>query len=188
MNIDEYKHRLINNVKIKKYLNSTIFDSNKVTIITTSYKSELTIERTIKSVINQSYENIEYIIVDAISTDNTKSIMNKYKDKVSLILSENDNGPSDAANKGISLSTGGYIFLLSSDDWIDNDFIRRAKESLSSSKSDFIFGNLKLVDNITGEISYRYSSLDEVIFKTLTCDFCISMGTEITLSEDNMLL
>jgi len=158
MNIAEYKIDLLKKTQVKNYLNNTSFDNDKVTIITTCFNAEKTIEKTIRSVIKQTYDNIEYFIIDANSTDDTKKIVNKYSDKISLILSETDHGPSDGINKGIALSTGGFIFYLAADDWIDKDFIKTSKELLAKSKYHFIFGNLILVDNINGEFSYRFSS------------------------------
>lgn len=88
----------------------------KISIITVSYNSASTIEETICSVITQDYDNLEYIVVDGASTDDTISIINKYKDSISLFVSEPDNGISDAFNKGIQLATGDIIGILNSDD------------------------------------------------------------------------
>lgn len=88
----------------------------KISIVTISYNSEQTIESTILSVIQQDYPNMEYIIVDGASKDDTLNIINKYRNKISKIISEKDNGISDAFNKGISNSTGDLICLINSDD------------------------------------------------------------------------
>lgn len=88
----------------------------KITIITIAFNSEKTIEETIKSVINQKYDNLEYIIIDGKSTDKTLEIVSKYKSHISKIVSETDKGISDAFNKGISLATGDIIGLINSDD------------------------------------------------------------------------
>jgi len=90
----------------------------KITIITVTFNAEKTVEKTILSVINQTYENIEYIIVDALSKDNTIKIIEKYRDKISIFISEKDNGIYDAMNKGIKVSTGDYLYFLNAGDEI----------------------------------------------------------------------
>ena len=88
----------------------------KISIITVSYNSEATIEETIKSIINQGYNNFEYLIIDGGSKDNTMSLVYKYRDNIDMIVSEPDKGISDAFNKGIQKSTGEIIGIINSDD------------------------------------------------------------------------
>lgn len=88
----------------------------KISIITVCYNMEEYIERTIQSVLSQDYPNLEYIIVDGGSTDNTIDIVNKYKNKISKIICEPDNGMYDAINKGINASTGDVLAWLNADD------------------------------------------------------------------------
>jgi len=88
----------------------------KVSLITISYNSGSSIEHAIQSVLAQDYPNIEYIIVDGCSTDNTMDIVNHYRDKISIVVSEPDQGISDAFNKGIELATGKLIGIVNSDD------------------------------------------------------------------------
>lgn len=88
----------------------------KITIITISYNAEFTIEDTIKSVEMQHYNNLEYIIVDAMSTDHTLDIVSQYKHIVTKIICEKDRGISDAFNKGISNATGELIGIINADD------------------------------------------------------------------------
>ena len=83
--------------------------NQKFSIITPSFNSIKTIEKTIKSVINQTYENIEYIIIDGGSTDGTVDIIKKYENKIKYWISEKDRGISDAFNKGLDVSSGDYI-------------------------------------------------------------------------------
>lgn len=89
----------------------------KVSIITITYNSAQTVEQTILSVINQTYTNIEYILVDGLSTDATLQIAEKYKHRISTIISEKDKGLYDALNKGIALATGDVVGILHSDDF-----------------------------------------------------------------------
>ena len=88
----------------------------KFSIITVCYNAQSTIEKTIQSVISQTYDNIEFIIIDGKSTDKTLDIINKYKEKIHVIISEKDKGIYDAMNKGIKNSTGDILYFLNADD------------------------------------------------------------------------
>ncbi len=119
----------------------------KISIITVCYNSEKTIEDTILSVINQTYKNLEYIVIDGKSTDNTLAIINKYKENISLIVSEKDNGIYDAINKGINLATGDIVGNLNSDDfYTDNHVIEDVVNQLQHTKSDGLYADLYYVD------------------------------------------
>lgn len=87
-----------------------------VSIITPTFNSEKYLEETILSVLNQTYKNIEYIIIDGVSTDKTLEILSHYKDRISKIVSEPDNGLSDAINKGIRIAKGEIFTWIGSDD------------------------------------------------------------------------
>ena len=80
--------------------------TNLITIVTVVKNSEQTIEKCIKSVLNQKYDNFEYIVIDGGSTDKTKEILEKYKEKIHKVISEKDNGIWDAMNKGLNLASG----------------------------------------------------------------------------------
>lgn len=94
-----------------------------VSIITVCLNAEATIERTIRSVIRQTYKNIEYIIIDGGSTDRTLQIAAKYRDDISTLISEKDSGIYDAMNKGIELAHGDYIGIINADDWYEKDAV-----------------------------------------------------------------
>lgn len=91
-------------------------NSVKISIVTVCYNMEQYIERTILSVINQNYQDLEYIIIDGGSTDNTLNIVNRYKDKISLIISEPDKGMYYALKKGLSMVSGDVVGWLNADD------------------------------------------------------------------------
>jgi glycosyltransferase involved in cell wall biosynthesis len=88
-----------------------------VSIITVVRNGEKTLEQTVQSVLNQTYANIEYIIIDGGSKDGTLDIVRKYEDKIAYWMSETDNGISDAFNKGIASSTGELVGIINADDW-----------------------------------------------------------------------
>ena len=101
----------------------------KVSIITPCLNSETTIRDTIESVIRQSYQNMEYIIVDGGSTDRTVEIIEEYMDVFAgrlRYISEKDNGIYDAMNKGIQRASGSVIGIINSDDWYEPEAVERA--------------------------------------------------------------
>ena len=114
----------------------------KVSIITVCFNSEKTIEATIKSVINQSYNNIEYIIIDGKSTDTTLNIINNYKDKISTVISEPDDGVYDAMNKGLALATGDIIGIINSDDCYEENTVERVVLAFNQYNCDVIHGDI----------------------------------------------
>ena len=118
----------------------------KVTILTVCFNSEKTIEDTIRSVINQSYRNIEYILIDGKSSDNTVKIANHYAAYISKIVSERDEGMYDACNKGIRMASGEIVGILNSDDVLAHrDVIKNVVEAFARDGSDALYGDLKYV-------------------------------------------
>ena len=110
-----------------------------VSIITVCLNSEKTIEQTIQSVINQTYPNIEYIIIDGKSTDGTLDIIDKYKDKISIFVSERDKGIYDAMNKCLKLATGELIGIINSDDWYEPDAVENIVNTFLEDRTAQIF-------------------------------------------------
>ena len=104
----------------------------KISIITVCYNSVNHIEESICSVVNQSYSNKEYIVIDGGSTDGTLDIIEKYKDKIDYFVSEPDQGISDAFNKGIKVSTGDIIGILNSDDFMMPDALTHVAAAYES--------------------------------------------------------
>lgn len=132
----------------------------KVSIITITFNAEKTIENTIQSVITQTYKNIEYIVIDGKSTDNTLNIINKYSHQISKIISEKDNGLYDAINKGINLATGDVIALIHADDfYINNNIISNYVEKFNQTNVDAVYANLYYVNaNDTSKIIRKWNS------------------------------
>lgn len=136
----------------------------KVSIITPAFNSALTIRDTISSVLAQTYPNIEYIVVDGLSTDQTLLILNEYKERISLIISEPDKGLYDAMNKGIQASTGDIIGILNSDDFFtSNKVIETIVRHFEKEDIDAIYGDVHFVDPSDLRKCVRYYS--SAIFK-----------------------
>jgi glycosyltransferase involved in cell wall biosynthesis len=129
----------------------------KVSIITVCFNSSKTIEDTIQSVLSQNYNNIEYIIIDGLSKDNTLEIINKYKNEISIVISEKDNGLYDAINKGIDIATGDIIANLNSDDfYIDKNVITDVVAKMVEEKTDTLYTDLYYVEADNTDKVTRY--------------------------------
>lgn len=129
---------------MKKYQNIAQ-DDIKVSVITVCFNAEKTIEQTIKSVLQQTYKNIEYIIIDGNSQDKTVDIIKKYQDSIAYWISENDSGIYDAMNKGIRVSTGDIIGIINSDDWYDLNAIENVVNIFINEKADVVYGDMILL-------------------------------------------
>ena len=120
----------------------------KFSIITVCYNSAKTIERTIISVLTQTYQNFEYIFVDGASTDGTTDIIRKYEkkypDKIKMI-SEADRGIYDAMNKGIELSKGDLIGIVNSDDYYEKNALQDVEQAYDGGKYEIIYGMLRTI-------------------------------------------
>jgi glycosyltransferase involved in cell wall biosynthesis len=146
-------------------------DRNKplLSIVTVVYNGEESLEKTIESVINHNYPNIEFIIVDGGSTDKTIDIIKKHEDKIDYWVSEKDSGIYDAMNKGLTLSTGEWIYYLGADDTL-NQFNDDFVDIFSNNNNDVILAKVKAIssDNI------RY--LPKVKVKKSDCFYWKSLG------------
>lgn len=112
-----------------------------ITIITPSFNQGCYIEETIKSVLSQTYLNIEYIVMDGGSTDNTIEILKKYKDKIKY-FSEKDNGQADAINKGFKMAKGEIIGWINSDDLLDGKCVELVvREFIKDNEVGLVYGN-----------------------------------------------
>ena len=131
-----------------------------ISIITITYNSEKTLEETIKSVISQKYDNLEYLIIDGGSKDKTLDIVKKYQDKISIVISEPDNGISDAFNKGIKNATGDIIGIINSDDIMLEGTLKSIAENYDSNV-DVYSENIIIWDDVTNSM---YVEKPDMIF------------------------
>jgi len=115
----------------------------KITIITVVKNSEKTIERCIKSVLNQNYNNLEYIIIDGNSSDGTEKIINKYKNQITKIIIGEDSGIWDAMNKGINLASGEVLGFLNADDYYYDNIFEIVNNYFLNNNIDFLFGSVE---------------------------------------------
>ena len=133
----------------------------KISIITVVYNNKATIQDAIDSILNQTYKNIEHIIIDGASTDGTIEIIKSYGDKITTFISEPDEGLYDAMNKGITLATGEIVGILNSDDfYIDKHVIKRVVKVFQERGVDSMFADLIFVapNNLQKTIRYYDSS------------------------------
>lgn len=115
----------------------------KISIITVCKNSAHYIEETIKSVLDQTYDAIEYIVIDGQSTDGTLSIIKKYSYGISYWTTEEDEGMYEAINKGLKYSTGDYILVLNSDDFlVDKNTIQKVVEEIAKERRAYYYGDI----------------------------------------------
>lgn len=137
----------------------------KFSVITVTYNAEKVLEDTILSVISQTYHHVEYIIVDGASKDGTLTIVDKYRDRISQVVSEPDKGLYDAMNKGIALATGDYLcFLNAGDSFHEDDTLQKMVHSITSNElPDILYGETALVDAQRHFLRMRRLSAPEVL-------------------------
>jgi glycosyltransferase involved in cell wall biosynthesis len=136
----------------------------KVSIITVVFNNQKTISSAINSVLSQSHTDVEYIIIDGASTDGTLEIINQYRDKITLIISEKDNGIYDAMNKGIRIATGDIIGILNSDDLYNSNTILEMinNEFLDDKNLKVLYGDLVYVDK---------NDISKIVRRWISCDY-----------------
>lgn len=136
----------------------------KITVITVCYNSAKTVERTIKSVLAQNYDELEYIIVDGKSTDGTLEIIDKYRDEISVFISEPDQGLYDAMNKGLAKATGEVFAFLNSDDYYADSVLKSVNKYFSDNDVDLVSGNMYICMNGINEKAVYDKSKKENMF------------------------
>jgi len=134
-----FMERLIRSLQVSNF---------KISIITVVYHAADTIEQTIRSVVEQDYPNIEYIIIDGGSTDGTLDVIKKYEDRIAYWVSEPDKGIYDAMNKGLSAATGDYIYYLGADDclYASNSISQAASCLEEAPEIDVLCASVMMVD------------------------------------------
>ena len=135
-----------------------------ITIITPVFNGEKYLEKTINSVINQTYKNVEYIIVDGGSTDNTKKIIEKYRDKITKIIYQNDNSMYEAIDTGFNISNGKYFYWLNSDDFLlDNNSVQRLMNILNKKNFEWIICRIA-ISNFNRERFLKIVNEKQIVF------------------------
>ncbi len=130
---------------------SVAIRSEKISIITACYNASTTIRDSIESILSQTYDNIEHVIVDGASSDNTIDIINSYKDRYNsqcielVLISEKDSGIQDAYNKGVHSATGDWLIFINSGDLLyDSSVLSNAINSRRDKATDVLYGDIEL--------------------------------------------
>jgi glycosyltransferase involved in cell wall biosynthesis len=140
----------------------------RFSIITIAYNNAIGLERTIKSVINQGYKDIEFIIIDGGSNDGTLDIIKKYKENIAHWVSEKDTGIYNAMNKGLKVASGEIIAILNADDYYHSDTIQNVVNHFVKTKADIVYGNLT-----------KFRSID-------TKEYFVEITPDITIMQKRM--
>ncbi|MCT7520531.1 glycosyltransferase [Aliarcobacter cryaerophilus] len=138
-------------LRTKGYFKKSLNDKPLISIITVVFNGEKHLEETIRSVLSQSYDNIEYIVIDGGSIDGTLDIIKKYENKIDYWVSEKDQGIGDAWNKGINLSTGSIIGIINADDVYHREtiknLVREFKDDDTLNSLNIYYGTTKFILN-----------------------------------------
>lgn len=143
----------------------------KISIVTVCYNSGRTVKRLIESILSQAYDNIEFIIIDGGSSDDTTDIVKQYCDGIAFFSSEPDEGVYDAMNKGISKSTGDILAFINSDDWLEEGVLKNIAELYEKERPDIIYGDYAVV---WGKDKIHYTSqagicMEELYYRGSFC-------------------
>ena len=135
-----------------------------ISIITINYNRKSDLEKTIQSVINQTYKAFEFIIVDGGSTDGSVALISNYQSSITKWISEPDKGIFDAMNKGISMANGDYLLFLNGGDFfLNDDSLKLAMDHVNTSSEDIIYGNILVEMSFGGNLVFKYP--DKLSFK-----------------------
>ncbi|OIQ71441.1 putative teichuronic acid biosynthesis glycosyltransferase TuaG [mine drainage metagenome] len=133
-----------------------------ISVITVVYNGRDSIEGTINSVLSQTYENIEYIVIDGNSTDSTIDIIERYGNKIDYWISESDKGVYHAMNKGIALASGDYIALLNSGDWYEINTCAIVAERILLNKADIYYGMVRVYRQDKTLLCIKGNTIDNI--------------------------
>jgi glycosyltransferase involved in cell wall biosynthesis len=126
-----------------------------ITVITVNYNNAEALEKTIQSVISQTYSSVEYIVIDGASTDNSIDVIKKYESKITKWVSEKDKGIYHAMNKGVDRASGSWVcFLNCGDIFVNNQIIQQLVDNIQSCGADIVYGNI-LVEQQDGTLKER---------------------------------
>ena len=156
-------------LRTEGYFKKSYKNKPLISIITVVFNGEKYIESAIQSVINQNYDNVEYIIIDGGSNDSTVKIIKKYINEIDYVVSERDNGIYDAMNKGITLCNGNIIGILNSDDYYSDDIFNEIVNPLKYNNYDLIHGDIRLIYNRVTKIHSTRKM--NYLFKYITTPF-----------------
>ncbi len=132
-------------LRTKGYFKKSFENKPLLSVITVVYNGEKYLEETIQSVINQTYDNVEYIIIDGGSIDGTLDIIKKYEEKIDYWVSEKDKGIYDAMNKGIDSASGNWInFMNAGDCFFDKNILNNIFNINKYENIDILYGDLKI--------------------------------------------
>ena len=112
-----------------------------ISVVTAVRNRRETLSRTLDSVLGQSFRSVEHIVVDGASSDGTLDVLQAYGDRIALWISEPDSGLFDAMNRGVSLSRGRYISILTSDDWYDSKAIEAVAATIAATQAEVVYGD-----------------------------------------------
>lgn len=155
----------------------------KITVITVVYNAGSLIERTIQSVLQQTFSSLEYIIIDGASTDNTLDVIKPYRSRIDGVYSEKDKGIYDAMNKGLSKATGTYVLFLNAGDLLGDARILETVFA-TADDADVYYGNTRIIDSnghILGDRRLRPPL--KLTWKSLRFGMCVSHQSFIARRE-----
>lgn len=141
----------------------------KISIITVVFNAKDTIEQTIQSVLNQSYDEVEYIVIDGGSTDGTLDIIKNYQSRISYWISEPDSGIYNAMNKGIERATGEIIAFLNSGDWYERDIFWYIRDNFKDNTEILIGRVIRYGNNYIQKEQKRVSDQEDFRVKMIYC-------------------
>lgn len=143
----------------------------KFSVVTVVFNASIVIEKTMESVLNQTYKPYEYIVIDGKSSDNTLEIVNNYRKKFInnninfIVISEKDSGIYNAMNKGIKIATGDFISFLNAGDWYEHDALEKINSFYNEDSFDLTYGSLNYVKP-NGDVIIKKSKLDKWIISS----------------------